>query len=174
MYHPYLFTGSKSRQLIRILLYLKLNTCCLWLLSLSLFHVLMKNFDPWWLVEGTLDLLKGNKDHVLRWLLKGKLHDFKFPCGALPEPGQWVSMCVHVCPCGLAHVRLEGSPLDCGRRKWQPTPVFLPRESCGQWSMVGCRLGSNRVGHDWSDLACSMQVSFRQWSWKQKVKLVCV
>ena len=26
------------------------------------------------------------------------------------------------------------------RRKWQPTPVFLPGESQGQWSPVGCRL----------------------------------
>ena len=26
------------------------------------------------------------------------------------------------------------------RRKWQPTPVFLPRESCGQRSLVGCCL----------------------------------
>ena len=26
------------------------------------------------------------------------------------------------------------------RRKWQPTPVFLPGESQGQWSLVGCRL----------------------------------
>ena len=26
------------------------------------------------------------------------------------------------------------------RRKWQPTPVFLPRESCGRRSLVGCRL----------------------------------
>ena len=25
-----------------------------------------------------------------------------------------------------------------GRRKWQPTPVFLPREPCGQRSLVGC------------------------------------
>ena len=25
------------------------------------------------------------------------------------------------------------------RRKWQPTPVFLPRESRGQRSLVGCR-----------------------------------
>ena len=24
------------------------------------------------------------------------------------------------------------------RRKWQPTPVFLPRESCGQRILVGC------------------------------------
>ena len=25
-------------------------------------------------------------------------------------------------------------------RKWQPTPVFLPGESQGRWSLVGCRL----------------------------------
>ena len=28
----------------------------------------------------------------------------------------------------------------CRRRKWQPTPVFLPGESQGQGSLVGCRL----------------------------------
>ena len=39
------------------------------------------------------------------------------------------------------------------RRKWQPTPVFLPGESQGQGSLVGCRLWGHRVGHDWSDLA---------------------
>ena len=27
------------------------------------------------------------------------------------------------------------------RRKWQPTPVFLPGESRGRGSLVGCRLG---------------------------------
>ena len=27
------------------------------------------------------------------------------------------------------------------RRQWQPTPVFLPGESQGQGSLVGCRLG---------------------------------
>ena len=26
------------------------------------------------------------------------------------------------------------------RRKWQTTPVFLPGEFQGQWSLVGCRL----------------------------------
>ena len=26
------------------------------------------------------------------------------------------------------------------RRKWQPTPVFLPEESQGQWCLVGCHL----------------------------------
>ena len=42
------------------------------------------------------------------------------------------------------------------RWKWQPTPVFLPGESQGRESLVGCRLwGSHRVGHDWSDLAAA-------------------
>ena len=27
-----------------------------------------------------------------------------------------------------------------GRRKWQPTPVFLPGESQGWGTLVGCRL----------------------------------
>ena len=34
------------------------------------------------------------------------------------------------------------------RRKWQPTPVFLPGESQGQRSLVGCRLW----GHTESDI----------------------
>ena len=38
------------------------------------------------------------------------------------------------------------------RRKWQPTPLFLPGESQGQRSLVGCRLWGHRVGHNWSDL----------------------
>ena len=40
------------------------------------------------------------------------------------------------------------------RRKWQPTPVFLPWESQGRGSLVGLlSLESHRAGQDWSDLA---------------------
>ena len=39
------------------------------------------------------------------------------------------------------------------KRKWQHTPVFLPRESQGWQSLVGFRLWGHRVGHDWSGLA---------------------
>ena len=35
------------------------------------------------------------------------------------------------------------------RRKWQPSPVFLPRESPGRQSLVGCHLW----GHTESDTA---------------------
>ena len=39
------------------------------------------------------------------------------------------------------------------RRKWHPTPVFLPGESQG-WEPSGLpSMGSHRVVHDWSDLA---------------------
>ena len=41
------------------------------------------------------------------------------------------------------------------RRKWHPTPVFLPRESHGQKRLPACcPIGSHRVRHNWSDLAC--------------------
>ena len=40
------------------------------------------------------------------------------------------------------------------KRAWQSTPVFLPRESHGQRSLVGLQsIGLQRTGHDWSDLA---------------------
>ena len=41
------------------------------------------------------------------------------------------------------------------RRQWHPTLVFLPGESEGLGSLVGCRLWGHRVGHDWSDLAAA-------------------
>ena len=58
------------------------------------------------------------------------------------------------------------------RRKWPPTPVFLPGESQGWWSLVGCRLtmGSHRVEHDWSDLTAAAAAAL--WS-RQWVKLDC-
>ena len=37
---------------------------------------------------------------------------------------------------GFYHVILPAT----WRRQWQPTPVFLPGESQGQGSLVGCRL----------------------------------
>ena len=35
------------------------------------------------------------------------------------------------------------------RRQPQPTPVFLPGESQGQGSLLGCHLWGRTVGHDW-------------------------
>ena len=44
------------------------------------------------------------------------------------------------------------------RRKWQPTPVFLPGESQGRWSLVGCRLW----GHKESDMTETTQQQQQQ------------
>ena len=56
------------------------------------------------------------------------------------------------------------------RRKWQPTPVFLPGESQGWGSLEGClSMGSHRVGHDWSDLVAAAATDK---SWASQVALV--
>ena len=41
------------------------------------------------------------------------------------------------------------------RRKWQPTPVFLPEESRTEEPGGLQSIGSQRVGHNWSNLACT-------------------
>ena len=47
------------------------------------------------------------------------------------------------------------------RRKWQPTSVFLPGESQGRGSLVGCSLWGHRVGHNWSDLAATAAIPLK-------------
>ena len=49
-------------------------------------------------------------------------------------PSEWLE--------GVDSIRTirRGLGCVCWRRKWQPTPVFLPGESRGQRSLVGCRL----------------------------------
>ena len=46
---------------------------------------------------------------------------------------------------------------DSQRKAWKPTPVFSPGESHGQRSLVGSfvSIGSQRVGLNGSDLACT-------------------
>ena len=43
----------------------------------------------------------------------------------------------------------------CWRRNWQPTPVFLPGESQGWQSLVGCRLWGHTESETTSDLAAA-------------------
>ena len=48
------------------------------------------------------------------------------------------------------------------RRAWQPIPVFLPGESPWTEEPGGLQsTGSQRIGHDWSDLACTHVIAFR-------------
>ena len=54
------------------------------------------------------------------------------------------------------------------KRKWQPTPVFLPEESQGQEPGGLLSMGSHRVGYDWSDLAAAAVELYRNlllWWW---------
>ena len=53
---------------------------------------------------------------------------WKIPC--MEEPGGLQSMGSLRVDCTFTH----------WRRKWQPTPVFLPGKSQGRWILVGCRL----------------------------------
>ena len=50
------------------------------------------------------------------------------------EPGRLQSMG------SLSRARLSDFTFMHWRRKWQPTPVFLPGDSQGWGSLVGCRL----------------------------------
>ena len=47
------------------------------------------------------------------------------------------------------------------RWKWQPTPVFLPGESQGPWSLVGCCLWG-RTESDTTEATCSSSSSSRK------------
>ena len=67
------------------------------------------------------------------------------PAGLLPPTGR--SWRVLATPKKVYYqsytVRNNRAVIDSiGGRKWQPTPVFLPRESQGRQSLVGCRLWS--------------------------------
>ena len=65
---------------------------------------------------------------------------FKLDFFFLPFMGicQEVGLLDHVVALFLVFLRNLHTVLQ--RRKWQPTPVFLPGESQGRGSLVGCRL----------------------------------
>ena len=51
------------------------------------------------------------------------------------------------------------------RRKWQPTPVFLPREPCGQRTLVGCCLWSRKESDRTEVTACTCREGMRVGGW---------
>ena len=66
----------------------------------------------------------------------------------------WIFRQVHwIFKCEV-HLKLTFTYSPEWRRKWQPTPVFLPGEPRGQRSLVGCRLW-HHTELDWSDLAAA-------------------
>ena len=61
------------------------------------------------------------------------------------------------------------------RRKWQPTPGFLPGES-QRWGSLGGlpSMGSHRVRHDWSVLAAAAAVlNLAIWYWNASFMCLC-
>ena len=52
-----------------------------------------------------------------------------------PKLGKEYIKAVHCHPAYLTYMQNTS-----WRRKWQPTPVFLPGESQEWWSLVGCHL----------------------------------
>ena len=66
----------------------------------------------------------------------------------MEEPGRLQSMGSRSDTTERLHFQFSLSTFMHWRRKWQHTPVFLPGESEGQGSLVGCRLW----GHTESDM----------------------
>ena len=69
------------------------------------------------------------------------------------------------------------------RRKWQPIPVFLPGESQGWRSLVGCRLwgltesdtteSTSQQQQQWCHLGCHVMWCFQTiwcWDWNMYIK----
>ena len=58
------------------------------------------------------------------------------------------------------------------RRAWQPTPVFKPEEFPWTEESGGLQsTGLQRVGHNWSDLACIKYNAFKLWCWKRLLRV---
>ena len=91
------------------------------------------------------------------WSCKGMLSLFAFNFLFWKSMENWITIeqfsakssssgitnCYHVtisalCVCVCTHTFCLCMYMSTWRRKWHPTPVFLPRESCGQRSLVGC------------------------------------
>ena len=115
-------------------------------LKLQYFDHLMQRTDS---LEKTLMLgkIEGEekgmtKDEMVRWHHWLDGHEFEKALGVGDGQGNlvwgspWRSLIVvHDCATSLPLFTFMH-----WRRKWQPTPVFLPGESQGRGSLVGCRL----------------------------------
>ena len=69
---------------------------------------------------------------------EGKGTPLQYSCLENPMDGGAWKAAVHGVPEG--RTQLSDFTFTHWRRQWQPTPVFLPGESQGQWSLVGCHL----------------------------------
>ena len=84
------------------------------------------------------------------WEGEGNGNPLQYSCLANPMDGGGWQAAVH----GVARSRTRLSDFTFTfhfhalEKEWQPTPVFLPGESQGRGSLVGCYVWGHRVGHD--------------------------
>ena len=134
----------------------------IWFLVQVLLLNLPTTFPPHLISASASFIREGNSTH-------SSTLDWKIPW--MEEPGRLQSMR----SLSVGHdwaTSLSLFPFMHWRRKWQPTPVFLPRESQGRGSLVGGRLWGCTVRHDWSNLAAAAsfialfsELWFPVWFW---------
>ena len=121
--------------------------CLLWpvrslgksLLAFALLHFVLQG-QTWLLLQVSLDFLLLHS--ISLWSEKAMAPHSSTLAWKIPwmeEPGRLQSMEL----LGVRHdwaTSLSLFTFMHWRRKWQPIPVFLPGESQGQGSLVGCRL----------------------------------
>ena len=82
---------------------------------------------------------KCKNNSELKLLLLRRAHTLKnYYCCGSPRPFKTQQPSLHH-PQAKAREK-EQCKLQFRRKQWQPTPVLLPGESQGPWSLVGCRL----------------------------------
>ena len=126
----------------------------IWSILLNLFHIQLYNKNLYF---------KMLQRHPTPVLLPGKPHGWRSLVGCSPW-GRWVR---HDWATSLSLFTFMH-----WRRKWQPTPLFLPGESQGREPGGLPSMGLHRVGNDWRDLAAAGPIQcLAIVKWK-KVKLL--
>ena len=74
----------------------------------------------------------------------GKRNGNPLQCSCLENPRDGRACWAAVYGVAQSRTQLSDFTFMHWRRKWQPTPVFLPGESQGRGSLVGCRLWGRR------------------------------
>ena len=109
------------------------------------------------LITNTVAIVPGKNHQHMQKLLDEKYHEewyiyvvLKYPSGegdgtplqhsCLENPMDRGARWAAVHWVAKSQIRLSDFTLMHWRRKWQPTPVFLPGESQGWGSLVGCHL----------------------------------
>ena len=92
-----------------------------------------------------MEVLGNGNDQKLKGisLKEGEGSDTPLQYSCLENPmdgGAWKAALVHGVAEGWTRLRDSTFTFMHWRRRWRPTPVFLPGESQGRESLVGCRL----------------------------------